>query len=71
MATKKKMTFEQTMARLEEIVQQLEQGNAPLEQSVALFEEGTKLSVKLHEMLDHAEQTVQTMRIQAEEEAEQ
>lgn len=61
MATRKKLTFEQTMARLEEIVRLLEQGDAPLEQSIALFEEGTKLSAKLHEMLDAAEQKVHLM----------
>ncbi len=71
MATKKKMTFEQTMQRLEEIVQTLEQGDAPLEQSVALFfEEGTKLSAKLHEMLDTAEQKVQMVNQPAETEPE-
>ena len=37
----KKVTFEQAMARLEEIVKQLEQGDAPLEDALALFEEGT------------------------------
>lgn len=63
MATKKKLTFEQTMQRLEEIVSLLEQGDAPLEQSVALFEEGTKLSAKLHEMLENAEQKVQQMEV--------
>ena len=35
----KKVTFEQAMARLEEIVKQLEQGDAPLEDALALFRE--------------------------------
>ena len=35
----KKVTFEQAMARLEEIVKQLEQGDAPLEDALALFQE--------------------------------
>ena len=34
----KKLTFEQSMARLEEIVKLLERGEAPLEESLALFE---------------------------------
>lgn len=55
MAAKKKLSFEQTMARLEEIVRLLEQGDAPLETSMALFEEGTKLSKELNTMLDSAE----------------
>lgn len=42
MATKK-LTFEESMARLEEIVNALEQNDAPLDQTVAMFEEGLKL----------------------------
>ena len=61
MASRKKLTFEQTMQRLDEIVHLLEQGDAPLEKSVALFEEGTKLSAKLHEMLENAEQKINSM----------
>lgn len=52
------MTFEQAMQRLEQIVGQLEAGEAPLDQSMALFEEGTKLSAFLSKMLDGAEQKV-------------
>ena len=39
----KKRSFEESMARLEEIVTQLEKGEAPLEESLKLFEEGTGL----------------------------
>lgn len=46
------------MARLETIVAQLEQGEAPLEQSIALFEEGTKLVAGCNKLLDTAEQKV-------------
>ena len=38
-----KKTFEENMARLEEIVALLEKGDAQLSQSLSLFEEGTKL----------------------------
>ena len=38
MATKKKMDFEGSMARLEEIVSLLERGDAPLEQAMTLCE---------------------------------
>ena len=34
----KKMTFEQALARLEEIVALLEKGDAPLDQSLELYE---------------------------------
>ncbi len=58
MAEKKKKTFEQSMARLEEIVAVLEQGQAPLEDALALFEEGTGLMKDCSTMLDRAEQRV-------------
>ena len=52
MAEKKKPNFEQAMARLEEIVDILERGEAPLEQSLTLFEEGAgDLSQKEHLVL--------------------
>ena len=41
MASKK--SFEQSMARLEEIVRTLEKGDASLEDALSLFEEGTAL----------------------------
>ena len=54
----KKWSFEQAMARLEEIVRQLEQGDAPLEQAMTLFEEGAKLLRECTKQLDQAEQKV-------------
>ena len=54
----KKQTFEQAMARLEEIVRLLEKGDAPLEESMSLFEEGAKLAAQLGTQLDKAEQKV-------------
>ena len=39
----KKMSFEQSVDRLQEIVAALEKGDAPLADSLKLFEEGTKL----------------------------
>jgi exodeoxyribonuclease VII small subunit len=55
-------TFESQMERLEEIVRLLEKGEAPLADSIKLFEEGTKLSAALGKMLDKAEQKVTVMR---------
>lgn len=52
------LTFEQAMQRLKEIVSLLEDGKAPLNESMALFEEGTKLSAYLSQLLDTAEQKV-------------
>lgn len=57
----KKQTFEQSMARLEEIVQLMEKGDAPLDESLHLFEEGAKLAAALNAQLDKAEQKVLQM----------
>lgn len=54
----KKATFEQQITRLEEIVAALERGDAPLADSLALFEEGTKLIAACSRQLDQAEQKV-------------
>ena len=54
----KKVTFEQWIARLEEIVSALEEGDVQLADSLALFEEGTKLIAACGKQLDQAEQKV-------------
>lgn len=54
----KKLTFERQIARLEEIVSVLEQGDVQLADSLALFEEGTKLIAACTKQLDQAEQRV-------------
>lgn len=51
----KKLTFEEGMKRLEEIVLGLEKGSVALENSMELFTEGTKLSARLQKILDEAE----------------
>lgn len=66
MAGKKKLTFEQAMARLDEIVTTLERGDAPLEEAMKLFEEGSKLMRECTTLLDAAEQKV--MLLTADEE---
>lgn len=55
------------MKRLEEIVAQLESGDASLEDALKLFEEGTKLMAKCTAMLDSAEQKVTTLLQSTEE----
>lgn len=54
----KKQSFEDSMARLEAIVAQLEKGDCSLDQSLKLFEEGAKLAGQCEELLDKAEQKV-------------
>ena len=54
----KKVTFEQQLQRLEEIVAALEKGDVQLADSLSLFEEGTKLIAACSKQLDQAEQQV-------------
>lgn len=58
MAAKKKLDFESSVARLEEIVSLLEKGDAPLEKAMSLFEEGAALLRECTKQLDEAEQKV-------------
>lgn len=58
----KKLSFEQSMARLDEIVRHLEKGDMPLNESLALFEEGTALIRSCEKQLDEAEQKVVKLR---------
>ncbi len=57
----KGMTFEAAMGRLEEIVRALESGNAPLDVSLGLFEEGVALVKLCNLRLDTAEQKVKLL----------
>ena len=53
--------FEECLQRLEKIVQELEKGDAPLEQSLTLFEEGMKLSLTCRKELEQAEGKVEIL----------
>lgn len=55
---KKKPDFEQSIARLGEIVKYLEKGDAKLSDSLSLFEEGTALIANCESLLSEAEQKV-------------
>ncbi len=48
-------SFEEDLARLEEIVGRLEEGNLPLEESLRLYEEGIGAYRRCQEMLERAE----------------
>ena len=60
-ASAAKRTLEQSLRRLEEIVGQLEKGDVPLEESIALYEEGLALSRECAERLAQAETKVKTL----------
>ena len=53
--------FEDAMNRLEEIVQNLESGDLPLEDALNVFEEGTKLSKFCSSKLEEAEKRVNVL----------
>ncbi len=48
-------SFEQSFARLQEVVQKLSEGNLTLQQALAAFEEGMRLADSCAQMLDEAE----------------
>lgn len=50
--------FEHALARLEEVVQQLERGELPLEEGLTLFEEGVRLSRQCQNRLEAAEKRI-------------
>jgi exodeoxyribonuclease VII small subunit len=54
-------TFEESLKQLEKIVDQLERGDLPLEESVRLFEDGVRLSTACKQELDAAEGKVQIL----------
>lgn len=56
--TKKKRTFEDDLKRLEELVRSLEQNELGLDESLAAFEEGSKLGEVLTKELDRAQERV-------------
>lgn len=59
------MTFEAAMGELEEIVDRLEKGNVPLEQSIAYYERGEALKTRCDTLLKSAEMRVEKVRLKA------
>ncbi len=55
------VTFEDAVKRLSEIVQRLERGDLPLEESLRLFEEGVGLSRQSQAQLDGAQKRVEEL----------
>ena len=51
----KNKSFEESMARLEQIVRAMERGDVPLEESLKLFQEGTDLVRSCQKLLDEAQ----------------
>ena len=53
--------FEDALQRLEQIVDELEAGNLPLEDSLKVFEEGVGLARRCAKYLDEAEKRIETL----------
>jgi len=61
MTGEKKMTFEEALGKLEQLVEQIESGQIGLEESIARYEEGTKLVKQCRKILDAAEKKIQLL----------
>jgi len=64
------LSFEEALGRLEKIVQALQEGGLSLEESIALFEEGTTLAKTCDERLDAAELKITQLQTDFEQEPE-
>lgn len=60
------MSFEEAMGALEQVVGQLERGEVPLDQSIALYERGAKLRAHCDGKLKEAEEKVAAITLGAE-----
>ena len=60
-AQKKSATFEQALEELEQLVDRLEAGDLPLEEALADFERGVKLTRECQQKLASAEQKVKVL----------
>ncbi|KJS84898.1 MAG: hypothetical protein JM58_10000 [Peptococcaceae bacterium BICA1-8] len=58
---RKKLNYEESVARLEDIITQLEQGQIPLEKSTTLFTEGINLVKTCSQYLDQAEEKIKVL----------
>ncbi|WP_409346451.1 exodeoxyribonuclease VII small subunit [Paenibacillus sp. MBLB4367] len=56
-----KLTFEEAMEKLEEIVLRLENGDVPLEQAIGLFQEGMTLSQLCGQKLEQVERKIEML----------
>jgi exodeoxyribonuclease VII small subunit len=60
------MTFEQAMAELESVVEQLEKGDVALEESIGLYERGARLKAHCEKKLKAAEERVEKLTLDAQ-----
>lgn len=60
-AEQQRLTFEQALARLEQVVRELETGDLALERALALFQEGVMLTRTCSAQLDQAEGRIEKL----------
>lgn len=60
------LKFEESLARLDEIVAQLEEGELTLEESLSLFEQGQMLARHCNELLEQAQLKVEALTADGE-----
>lgn len=65
-----KLTFEQAQAQLEKIVNDIEQGRIPLEQSIEKYEQGMKLIKHCRTILEQAEKKIETISKEMQSDSE-
>lgn len=56
MSEEKKLSFEEAMSKLEQIVDRLEEGDVPLEEAIAFYKDGMELSKLCHDKLKSVEE---------------
>ena len=61
MAAQKSYSFETSLNKLEKLVEKMEGGDLPLEESLKIFEEGVKLTRECQQALANAEQKVKLL----------
>ena len=55
MPAEQKLSFEEAMEHLEEIVEELEEGDVPLEEAINIYKQGMELSKLCHDKLKNVE----------------
>ena len=60
------MSFEQAMKELETVVDQLERGDVPLDESISLYERGAALKKRCEDELKRAEEKVAAITLNAD-----
>ncbi|TQS71523.1 exodeoxyribonuclease VII small subunit [Rhodobacteraceae bacterium] len=64
------MSFEEAMKAFEAVVNQLDRGDVPLDQSIALYERGAALKARCAKLLKEAEERVEKITLNADGEAQ-